>query len=199
MAAALAFGVPSLVAAGHHKHTPWWAVAGIVLAAIFFLAGVLFFVSPWLGRLSRRFGHLPPLVLTVEDEEWFPFRRVGYVCAFLIKIKNTSNQPVAVGSYGIGTDWSAAPGAAQVTISADDARDLTEQARVRREGGRYDPLLHARSDDVPPHGEISGWLVTHTARPGTGGRPRCTIQVTDKFGNTYTKVIEQRDPQHYKS
>jgi len=52
MAAALFLGVPSLVAAGHYKHTPWWALPGIALAAIFFLVAVFIIVAPWLFRRS---------------------------------------------------------------------------------------------------------------------------------------------------
>jgi hypothetical protein len=53
LAVALGFGVPSFVAIGHYKRTPWWAVAGILLAAVFFLAALFLFVSPLLGKRTR--------------------------------------------------------------------------------------------------------------------------------------------------
>jgi hypothetical protein len=53
MAVALGFGVPSFVAIGHYKHTPWWAVAGILLAGVFFLAALFLFVSPRIGKPTR--------------------------------------------------------------------------------------------------------------------------------------------------
>jgi hypothetical protein len=54
VALALVFGIPSLVAAGHYKHTPWWAVPGIVLAVIFFVVALFFVAAPLLGRRSLR-------------------------------------------------------------------------------------------------------------------------------------------------
>jgi hypothetical protein len=141
----------------------------------------------------------PPLVLTVEDEDWFLFRQAGYVCGLLLKITNTTNRPVTVVSYGIGMDWPSQSGGVPEAFSGEDDRILSEQARVRREGGRYDPLLTTQPSTLPPHGEVSGWLVTHAFRPASGGAPRCTIQLTDQFRNKYTKVIEHRPAQHYKS
>jgi hypothetical protein len=55
MAATLVFGIPSLIATGHYKHTPWWAYAGLAVAAILLLVSLfLFFVAPRLSRRSRR-------------------------------------------------------------------------------------------------------------------------------------------------
>jgi hypothetical protein len=201
MAAAFASAVGWLITSEAPSHTsppptwPYWLCGGM------FVVGALMFAGArgWLGWLSRRFRRLPPLVPTVEDEDWFLFRQAGYVCGLLIKIKNTTGQRVTVVSYGIGMDWPSNPDDAPAAFSAENDRVLSEQARIRREGGRYDPLLTAQPATIPPRSEVSGWLVTHSARPSTGGRPRCIIQVTDSFGNKYRKVIEQRDPQHYDS
>lgn len=52
VALALIFGIPSLVAAGHYKRTPWWVWPGVVIAVVFFLVSVFFFVSPLLRKQS---------------------------------------------------------------------------------------------------------------------------------------------------
>jgi hypothetical protein len=53
VALALAFGVPSLVVAGHYKRTPWWVWPGIALAAIFFVGAFCFFAVPLLRKRSH--------------------------------------------------------------------------------------------------------------------------------------------------
>lgn len=201
MAAAFVSAVGWLIASEAPSHRsppatwPYWLCGGM------FVIGLLVFAHArgWLGWLTCGFRRLPPLALTVEDQDWFLFRQVGYVCGLLIKITNTTDKPVTIVGYGIGMDWPPQPGDAPEAFSADDDGGLSRQARIRREGGRYDPLLTNHPAPLPPHGAISGWLVTHSVRPATGGTPRCTIRLTDSFGNTYTKVIEHRPAQHYVS
>jgi hypothetical protein len=55
-ALALILGIPSLVAAGQYKKTPWWVWPGVAVAAIFFVAALYFFVVPLLGKRSRSTG-----------------------------------------------------------------------------------------------------------------------------------------------
>jgi tRNA_anti-like len=75
VALALAFGIPSLIAIGHYKGTPWWAVPGLVVAAIFFLAALFFFVAPWLAKRASRAepaprpGDDPPAQKAPPDQE----------------------------------------------------------------------------------------------------------------------------------
>jgi hypothetical protein len=150
-----------------------------------------------------------PLLLTVEDEAWDLWRRVGYICAILLKITNTTGRAITVINYGVGTGWQRGPDDAPLQISQEDQRSLRDEARARERRNHYGaplrtPLLRIWLQrrprlTVPAEGYVSGWLVTDCPRPSTGGRPRCTIKVTDSLGNTYTKVIEQRDPQHYES
>lgn len=52
VALALAFGIPSLVAAGHYGRTPWWVWPGVAVAVIFFVGALCFFVVPLLGKRS---------------------------------------------------------------------------------------------------------------------------------------------------
>jgi hypothetical protein len=147
------------------------------------------------------------LLLTVdENEKWDLWRRAGYICALLLTITNTTNQPITVVNYGIGTDWQRGPDDAPVEISREDRVSLRDEARARERSNYYGAPLTSRSWlrrkprwVIPPHGHVSGWLVTDCPRPWTGGKPRCTIKVTDALGNTYTKVIKQRDPQHRES
>ena len=56
VALALGFGIPSLVAAGRYKKTPWWVWPGVAVAAIFFIVALCFFVVPLLGKRSRPTG-----------------------------------------------------------------------------------------------------------------------------------------------
>lgn len=53
VALALAFGILSLVAAGHYKRTPWWVWPGVAVAAIFFVGALCFFVVPLLSKRSH--------------------------------------------------------------------------------------------------------------------------------------------------
>jgi len=154
-------------------------------------------------------GAADPLTLTVgENERWDLWQRAGYICALPVTITNTTSQPITVISYGMGTDWHRDPDDAPVEISGEDQASLRDEARAR-ERRKYHgaPLIPRRRNwlrrkprtVIPPHGQVSGWLVTDCPRPWTGGRPRCTIKVTDALGNTYTKTIKQRDPAHYES
>ena len=151
-----------------------------------------------------------PLLLTVEDEVWDLWRRAGYICALLLKITNTTGRAITVINYGVGTDWQRGPADTPVQISHESQQSLRSEARARERSNHYGTPLPGASRQsswlrrkprsvIPPNGHISGWMVTDCPRPRTGGTPRCTIKVTDALGNTYTKVIEQRDPQHYES
>lgn len=151
-----------------------------------------------------------PLLLTVdENEKWDLWRRAEYICALLLTITNTTNQPITVVNYGIGPDWQRG----RTTPRRRSAARIGCLSVTKREPGNAGTITALRSRHeagcgcgcgcgvsgavIPPHGHVSGWLVTDCPRAWTGGRPRCTIKVTDALGNTYTKVIEQRDPQHY--
>ena len=50
VALALIFAIPSLVAAGQYKRTPWWVWPGVAVAAIFFVVALFFFAVPLVKR-----------------------------------------------------------------------------------------------------------------------------------------------------
>jgi hypothetical protein len=47
---------------------------------------------------------------------------------------------------------------------------------------------------VPPHGSVTGWIVTTMARPPLGGTPRLTLSVREAVGRQYLLVIPRTDP-----
>jgi hypothetical protein len=207
MAVALFFGIVSLVAAGHYKHTPWWALLGFVLSLIFVLAALFFFIAPWLSRRSPSAETVlaesapgsqgaasdPLTVKIIGEPRWEAWRHLVLLLAANIEVTNTTDSPILVAGYGFTYD---APGGQlwDVGLNGDEVAAIDREVYARQNDApyRYGPPLQAR--EIPAHATVSGWRIWAVTRQAGGGTPRCTVVVTDDVGNQYAAVIPAQEP-----
>jgi hypothetical protein len=180
-----------------------WPNPFIVAAIIVFLAGTYVFLALLFGwwlpggfeaesppldhPVSSPAGSLP-LTVTADRAKWLPFRDAGYVCAVLLKIENTVSQDVMVIRHSFRWFWESSRTG---SIPTSDKEALTDEPRVLRESGNYEPALPLRNFTVPSMDWKTGWVMSACAGRG---RPRCMITVMDALGNSY-KVHTKPDDQ----
>jgi hypothetical protein len=208
VALALAFGIPSLVALGHYKHTPWWAVVGLIAAAGFALAALFFFVAPLLAKRASRPAvptappaeddgqPRPPLVVTIlEDSKFISYRRIALIAALHVQVENTTDEPIQAAGYIYTTDTEGAPTWDQVASQEDGLAVEREVARLEQSQEYGQPLRHYLR--IPARTCVSGWMLFAVNRDPAGGTPACTVGVRDSLGNIYSETLPKSRPRIY--
>jgi hypothetical protein len=139
----------------------------------------------------------PRLTARVLRKEWDSWRTVAHIAALEVEVGNATDSRIRIASVGLGSDWDGQPhGELPVLGTAEQEALDTEEAALRKD--RYAPELRSHQY-VPPHGSITGWVVTTMARPPLGGTPRLTLSIREAVGHQYLLVIRRTDPQVYSS
>jgi hypothetical protein len=132
------------------------------------------------------------LTVRVLRDEWDTWRTVAYTAALEVEVGNATDSRIRIASVGLGSDWDGQPPGELPVLGAADRGALdTEVAALRKH--RYAPELRTHQY-VPPHGSVTGWIVTTMARPPLGGTPRLTLSVREAVGRQYLLVIPRTDP-----
>jgi len=138
-----------------------------------------------------------PLVVTIEECLWESWRHLALIVALRIKVTNTTGSVIRLGPTGLGFDWAGDFPGGLPEICAPEQAELDREVEAMQRL-RYSPKLGSHAF-VPARESISGWRVTYVPRRATGGTPRLTVRVRDAVGNEYLAVIEQKDPQVFRS
>lgn len=184
----LIFGIASLVAGGHYKHTPWWAVLGIVLAVIFLLAGVFIFISPWLGKrtsrsntpLKRSVNYGGIKLELVDEPKWELWRGKSWIVDVQVRVTNDTKPGQVITLQGLrllsdpGSLWADRP-----RLDVEERTALFWETRDRSQSGL--PM------DLGPGESRIVRLVREAFLPYSEreGKPYCEFVMTDAERNAY--------------
>lgn len=137
------------------------------------------------------------LVVKVVQQDFDVWQHLAYVVGLQVEITNTTDNVIRLSSIGIGSDWGRNRPADLPLIDDSERQDLQREVDARRTH-RYTPELRSHPA-VPPHGSVSGWVVTSMPRPSGGGTPNLTLSIREAVGHQHLTVICRTDPQVYHS
>jgi hypothetical protein len=127
-----------------------------------------------LASLKPSTGAGQRLAVKVVQQDFDVWRYLAYIVSLQVEITNATDNVIRLASIGIGSDWGRNPPPGDLPeIDDPERQDLQREVDARRTH-RYTPELRSHSA-VPPHGSVSGWVVTWMPRPSAGGTPNLTL------------------------
>jgi hypothetical protein len=150
-----------------------------------------------LASLRPGTGAAQRLTVKIVQQDFDVWRHLAYIVGLQVQITNATDNVIPLSSIGIGSDWGGNPPADLPVIDDSERQNLQREVDARR-AHRYTPELRSHSA-VPPHGSVSGWVVTWMPRPSAGGTPNLSLSIREAVGHQYLTVIPRTDPQVYHS